>query len=55
MTGRIEVSTQEVFTGKWFGVISYYPNNPQQRERAAEMVLALRRLGLNAKDNEVAE
>lgn len=53
MSGHIEVSTQEVGTGKWFGLINYYPNSPQQRERAAEMVISLRRLGLNARDNEV--
>jgi hypothetical protein len=54
MTAHIDVSTQEVDTGRWFTVISYYPASPMQRERADEMVDSLRTLGLNARKQEVS-
>lgn len=53
--GHIDVSTQEVGTGRWVTVMSLYPNSPEQRERSLELRDSLRRLGLFARITEVTE
>lgn len=53
--GHIDISTQEVGTGRWVTVMSLYPNSPEQRERAEELRDSLRHLGLFAEITEVAE